>query len=421
MIDVDPDKTSIALGRAPAERRPPRRSGLRRQPTHADRDVARRPDRPVISPAWSIRPTGPAASATPCYGATSGRRAPPRSAPSWIPWPTVESRSATRLQSFFAAARPEVARSGRVVPVGVALGVGAQRLLPLVPDRVGVQVRGLLAVDGRGARSPVRRPCEPRRRHDPVRLQRRHRAARAALGGRGPASRASVGFGGSIPTGSTDAPSLEGVDIVVVRLLGGIDAGPRGSAGCGPLAPRPVSRWWRPGERPLPDPDLVAASTVPTGVAGEAHRYLAAGGPANVANLVRFLADTLLLTGVGFDPPVPVADVAVWPGAGLGRRRGGAPARSAACRRASSTGPIWSRGTRRTWPPCATRWTPRARTPWRCGPTRCAATPTAPSPPSTCAGSTGWTSSSRRRSPPARAARAVTGGRSRVSTSWASP
>ncbi|MGH9215144.1 MAG: cobaltochelatase subunit CobN [Acidimicrobiales bacterium] len=115
------------------------------------------------------------------------------------------------------------------------------------------------------------------------------------------------------------APSLAGVDVVVVRLLGGVDSWPEGfaglRAGCAaagvPLVPV--------GGEADPDPDLVAASTVPTGVAREAHRYLAAGGPANVASMVRFLADTLLFTGVGFDPPAPVADVAVWPGAGLGR------------------------------------------------------------------------------------------------------
>ena len=32
--------------------------------------------------------------------------------------------------------------------------------------------------------------------------------------------------------------------------------------------------------------------------------YLAEGGPANVASLLRFLSDTLLLTGHGFDPPM---------------------------------------------------------------------------------------------------------------------
>jgi len=114
------------------------------------------------------------------------------------------------------------------------------------------------------------------------------------------------------------APSMDGVEIVVVRLLGGAD-GWEGfaqlRAGCSAAAIPLVAT----GGEALPDPDLVAASTAPTGVAEESHRYLAAGGPANMANLIRFIADTLLLTGVGFDPPAPVADVGVWSGAGLGR------------------------------------------------------------------------------------------------------
>src|SRR5205823_3512383 len=39
------------------------------------------------------------------------------------------------------------------------------------------------------------------------------------------------------------------------------------------------------------------------GVATQALAYLAEGGPANLAELHRFLSDTLLLTGEGFAPP----------------------------------------------------------------------------------------------------------------------
>ncbi|NED69159.1 hypothetical protein G3I15_50400, partial [Streptomyces sp. SID10244] len=39
------------------------------------------------------------------------------------------------------------------------------------------------------------------------------------------------------------------------------------------------------------------------GVVAEAHNYLAAGGVANLVNLHNFLSDTVLLTGLGFDPP----------------------------------------------------------------------------------------------------------------------
>ncbi len=54
-----------------------------------------------------------------------------------------------------------------------------------------------------------------------------------------------------------------------------------------------------------PDAQLMAASTVPIGIAAEAHAYLAHGGPANLEQLARFLSDTVLLTGHGFEPPAP--------------------------------------------------------------------------------------------------------------------
>ena len=50
-------------------------------------------------------------------------------------------------------------------------------------------------------------------------------------------------------------------------------------------------------------------STVPIGVAADAHVYLAQGGPENLAQLHAFLSDTVLLTGVGFEPPVGAADL----------------------------------------------------------------------------------------------------------------
>ncbi|WP_375000731.1 cobaltochelatase subunit CobN [Aeromicrobium sp. CTD01-1L150] len=52
-----------------------------------------------------------------------------------------------------------------------------------------------------------------------------------------------------------------------------------------------------------PSAELMEMSTVPIGVAAEAHRYLAEGGPANLAQLHAFCSDTILLTGEGFEPP----------------------------------------------------------------------------------------------------------------------
>ncbi|WP_234444068.1 MULTISPECIES: cobaltochelatase subunit CobN [unclassified Streptomyces] len=92
---------------------------------------------------------------------------------------------------------------------------------------------------------------------------------------------------------------LDGADLVVVRLLGGIRAWQDGLDQL--LADgRPVVVLT--GEQ-APDAQLMAASTVPIGIAAEAHAYLAHGGPANLEQLARFLSDTVLLTGHGFEPP----------------------------------------------------------------------------------------------------------------------
>ncbi|WP_216587301.1 cobaltochelatase subunit CobN [Streptomyces brasiliscabiei] len=99
-----------------------------------------------------------------------------------------------------------------------------------------------------------------------------------------------------------DLPGLlDGAGLVVVRLLGGIRAWQEGLDLL--LADgRPVVVLT--GEQ-APDAQLMAASTVPVGIAAEAHAYLAHGGPANLEQLARFLSDTVLLTGHGFDAPAP--------------------------------------------------------------------------------------------------------------------
>ncbi|WP_030911118.1 cobaltochelatase subunit CobN [Streptomyces sp. NRRL F-5126] len=99
-----------------------------------------------------------------------------------------------------------------------------------------------------------------------------------------------------------DLPGLlDGADLVVVRLLGGVRAWQDGIdalRACG--KPLVVLT----GEQ-APDAQLMEASTVPIGIAAEAHAYLAHGGPANLDRLARFLSDTVLLTGHGFEPPAP--------------------------------------------------------------------------------------------------------------------
>ncbi|HWN26014.1 MAG TPA: cobaltochelatase subunit CobN, partial [Actinomycetospora sp.] len=100
---------------------------------------------------------------------------------------------------------------------------------------------------------------------------------------------------------------LDGVDLVVVRLLGGRQAWEDGlDALLAPSQPRPVVVL---GGEQSPDAQLMESSTVPVGVATQAHLYLAQGGPENLAQLHHFLSDTVLLTGHGFDPP---AEMPTW-------------------------------------------------------------------------------------------------------------
>ena len=113
-------------------------------------------------------------------------------------------------------------------------------------------------------------------------------------------------------------PSLDGVHLVVVRLLGGRDAWKEPFAALRAACVERGVPLVAAGGEDRPDAAMVAASTVPAGVAHEAHRYLSAGGPANLASVVRFLSDTICMTGVGFEAPVPIPDVGVWQGAGIG-------------------------------------------------------------------------------------------------------
>jgi len=95
------------------------------------------------------------------------------------------------------------------------------------------------------------------------------------------------------------AELIVGVDVVVVRLLGGRQSWPAGLDAVLAGGPPVVVL----GGEPTPDADLMSLSTAPSGVAAEALAYLVEGGPANLRELHGFLSDTLLLTGRGFAPP----------------------------------------------------------------------------------------------------------------------
>ncbi|BEL12150.1 cobaltochelatase subunit CobN [Actinoplanes sichuanensis] len=111
-------------------------------------------------------------------------------------------------------------------------------------------------------------------------------------------------------TAVDDLPALlDGVDLVVVRILGGRRAWEEGIDAL--LASgRPVVVL---GGEQAPDADLMKLSTVPAGVAADAHTYLAQGGAENLAALHDFLSDTVLLTGNGFAPAVETPQWGVLP------------------------------------------------------------------------------------------------------------
>src|SRR3954464_90633 len=100
------------------------------------------------------------------------------------------------------------------------------------------------------------------------------------------------------------AELVRGSALVVVRILG---VRRQFEELLAPLLAGPAPVVVLGGEQ-VPDAELMELSTVPMGVATEAHGYLAQGGPDNLTQLHRFLSDTVLLTGEGFESPSVAPD-----------------------------------------------------------------------------------------------------------------
>jgi cobaltochelatase CobN len=94
------------------------------------------------------------------------------------------------------------------------------------------------------------------------------------------------------------APDLDGVSLVVVRLLGGR----RAWEGLDALLAEATVPVVLLGGEGL-DAELTALSTVPPGVVSDAAAYFREGGVDNLRELFAFLSDTVLLTGHGFAAP----------------------------------------------------------------------------------------------------------------------
>ncbi|MDQ3429305.1 MAG: cobaltochelatase subunit CobN [Actinomycetota bacterium] len=108
------------------------------------------------------------------------------------------------------------------------------------------------------------------------------------------------------------ADELPGARAVMVRLLGGRRAWPEGLRAlrrrCEELG-IPLLLF---GGEAEPDAELTALSTASSGTVLEAFEYLRLGGVVNTGNLFRFVADTALMEGYGFEPAVALPDVGVY-------------------------------------------------------------------------------------------------------------
>ncbi|MBA3702038.1 MAG: cobaltochelatase subunit CobN, partial [Rubrobacteraceae bacterium] len=99
---------------------------------------------------------------------------------------------------------------------------------------------------------------------------------------------------------------------VLVRLLGGRRAWPEGLEELRLRCARLRVPLLAFGGEAEPDAELAALSTVPAGTVLEAFEYLRHGGVRNTENLLRFVADTVLMEGYGFEPASALPEVGVY-------------------------------------------------------------------------------------------------------------
>src|ERR687893_1609261 len=105
---------------------------------------------------------------------------------------------------------------------------------------------------------------------------------------------------------------LPGAGAVLVRLLGGRRAWPEGLEELRRRCARLEVPLLAFGGEAEPDAELAALSTVPSGTVLEAFEYLRHGGVRNTENLLRFVADTVLMEGYGFEPASALPEVGVY-------------------------------------------------------------------------------------------------------------
>ena len=107
-------------------------------------------------------------------------------------------------------------------------------------------------------------------------------------------------------------PDLDGVRCVLVRLLRGRQAWPEAFDELRSECSARGIPFLAFGGEAVPDAELTASSSVQSGIVTEAFAYLVNGGPKNFEHLLRFVTDTVLLEGFGFDPPSQIPPFGVW-------------------------------------------------------------------------------------------------------------
>ena len=124
------------------------------------------------------------------------------------------------------------------------------------------------------------------------------------------------------PAGAVDQEAfvdevLDGARVVLCRILGGRRGWPGGFEALRErCAQRGIALLALGGEAE-PDAEMTALSLAGAGAVAQAGEYLRHGDVDNVEQLLRFLADTFLLEGHGFEPPREVPDLGVYvPGLG---------------------------------------------------------------------------------------------------------
>jgi cobaltochelatase CobN len=110
---------------------------------------------------------------------------------------------------------------------------------------------------------------------------------------------------------------LDGARVVLCRILGGRRGWPDGFDLLRERCRQQHVALLALGGESEPDAEMTSLSLAPAGAVAQAGEYLRHGDVENVEQLLRFLADTFLLEGHGFEPPHAVADLGVYlPGVG---------------------------------------------------------------------------------------------------------